>query len=594
MVQTQSPTPVQSPRGEGGDPVAVLEDTLRHARTLLSDERVRALADILERWTGRRFAVLIVGEFKRGKSTLLNALVGEDLLPTGVAPVTAVATGVRSGPRRRAVARFRDGTEREVPPEEVGDYVDEARNPGNRRGVVRVDVELPEGPPPGVVIVDVPGLGSIHRHNTESALAALPDADAALVVASVDPPVGEAELRLLRAVSEHAAHVEVVLNKVDYLGNEDRKAAEEFTRGALGREGFPDTRVWPVSARDGLQARLADDAVGWRRSGMEGLSDHLERFLRAERTALLARSLARKARRLAEQEAALLDVADAAAERSSRELGEIIDAFRARRATLERDSLEAVLVFRHRFEALFAGYPERAAEAWTAPRAALESRLREVLASKGARSRSAAGAAVETAIREAVDGFVGAFLPDEARHLAGAYRQLSGEIGRAAAERAEAVWRLAADLLPIEAPGVDEPAAPPAPRPSVSDLASLRLLLDDLADAAARLLPRRAARARLAARAREEADARYGRAAEQSRETFRRAYDEHFRGLLGTFQEGATRTAHAVEAALGVAEARARDLEQGRGDAATPEGGRRAALSELRERLRELEAPGSK
>jgi hypothetical protein len=589
MAETQAPAPALSPPREAGDPLAALEDTLDRARALLSDERACAAADILGRWTARRFAVLIVGEFKRGKSTLLNALVGEDLLPTGVAPVTAVPTGVRSGPRRRAVARFRDGTEREVSPEEVGDYVDETRNPGNRHGVARVDVELPSGPPSGVVLVDVPGLGSIHRHNTENALATLPDADAALVVASVDPPVGEAELRLLRAVGRHAARVELVLNKVDYLGSDGRTAAEEFTRRALGREGFADTRVWPVSARDGLKARLDRDAVGWRRSGLEELSDHLERFLRDERTTLLARSLTRKARRLVEEEAALLDVQLAAAERSASELRGVIDAFRSRRATLERDSSEAIVILQRRFDTIFAGYPERAAEAWAAPRAALDSRVREILAERDTRSRGAAGRAVEAALGEAVARFVDAFLPEETRRLSAAYETLTADVGRAAAERVDAVWRLAADLLPFERPGAHDPAPPPAPQPSVSGLPSLHLLLDDLAAAAARLLPRHARHRRIAARALEEADARYGRAVEQSREAFRRAYDDHFRGVLGAFQGGAKQTAHAVETVLAAAELRARSLEGERADA-TRDAARRSALREAGERLRRLEA----
>jgi Dynamin family len=589
MAQMRGPTPVPKPPGEAGDPVAGLEHSLHRAGALLSDERARELSDILARWKRRRFAVLIVGEFKRGKSTLLNALVGEDLLPTGVEPVTAVPTGVRSGPRRRARARFRDGTERDVPLDEVRDYVDETRNPGNRRGVARMDIEIPDGPPPGVVLVDVPGLGSIHEHNTESALAALPEADAALVVASVDPPVGEAELRLLRAVSDHAARVEVVLNKVDYLGDEGRKTAEDFTRRTLGGEGLPETPVWPVSARDGLRARLAHDDVGWRRSGMGALSDHLGRFLREERTALLARSLASKAGRLVEQESALVDVQLAAAEKCSKELRGIIEAFRARRTTLERDSAEAVVIFQRRFDALFTGYAERATEAWKPRRDTLASRLRDVLASREARSRSAASKAIEAAVREAVDAFVEAFVPEEARRLAGAYGRLSAEIGRAAAEGAEAVWRLAADLLPFDPPGVDEPVPPPVPPPSVSELASLHLLLDGLADTVARLLPRRAALGRLTARAREEADTRYGRAVEQSRETFRRAYDEHFRGRLGALREAARQTARALEAALAAAEARAGDLEQGRAAAGAPEAARRAALREARERLRPLE-----
>ncbi len=194
MTLTHSTAPTPARPQPIDDPPPVLEQTLIRAGAALSDERAREAARLLDRWRSHSFVALIVGEFKRGKSTLLNALVGQDLLPTGVPPVTAVPTRVRSGPRTRAVARFRDGTEREIRLDQVHDYVDESHNPGNHRGVVSVDVEVPEGPPPGVVLVDVPGLGSTHAHNTEAALAALPEADAALLVESVDPPVGEAEL----------------------------------------------------------------------------------------------------------------------------------------------------------------------------------------------------------------------------------------------------------------------------------------------------------------------------------------------------------------------------------------------------------------
>jgi hypothetical protein len=126
----------------------VLEETLLRAGAILSDERAREAARLLDRWRARRFVALIVGEFKRGKSTLVNALVGRDLLPTGVPPVTAVPTRVSSGPRARAVARFRNGTEREIPLDEIRDYVDESRNPRNHRGVASVDVEVPRAPRP--------------------------------------------------------------------------------------------------------------------------------------------------------------------------------------------------------------------------------------------------------------------------------------------------------------------------------------------------------------------------------------------------------------------------------------------------------------
>ena len=592
MKQTSGPARIASAHEDEDVSSLPLVEALRKAAALVSDERSQEASRLLERWRERSFLTLVVGEFKRGKFTLLNALVGEELLPMGVQPVTTAPTRVGSGPARRAVVRFRDGAEREITTDQVRDYVDEARNPGNRRGVARVDIELPAGLPPGAALVDVPGLGSVHRHNTESALAALPEADAALVVASVDPPIGEAEVRLLRAVREHAARLDVVLNKIDYLDGDGRTAAEDFTRRTLAREGFPDVAVWPVSARDGLRARLSHDDVGWRRSGMEALAASLERLLRRERGALLARSLAKKAARLVDQERALVEIRIAAAERSSRELVEIIDAFRSRRATAERDSAEALVIFRRRFGSIFAGYAERAAAAWRQPRTALEARLRAIRVAESGRSRSVAREAMEAAALEAVRSFLGDFVPEENRRLSTAYDQLCAEVGHAAADGARTVWRLAADLVPFEPPEVEAPSAPPAPRPGGFQLGSLRLLLDGLEDAVARLLPRGAALRRLAAQAREEAQVRYGQAVEQSRETFARAYEEHFAAVLASYEQATKQTARAVETALATAEGRARSLEAGR-DAGPPvDEVKRVSLVDLCAALRRIESAG--
>jgi len=589
MAPTQTPAPLATRPGPPDPQLPDLGDTLRRAAAVLLQERALEASHLLDRWQSRSFVALIVGEFKRGKSTLLNALIGQDLLPTGVPPVTAVPTRVRCGPGSRAVAHFRDGAALKIPLARLKDYVHESRNPGNHQSVVSVDIEVPAGPPAGVVLVDIPGLGSVHKHNTAVALAALPEADAALVVASVDPPVGEAEIGLLRLVREHAARVDVVLNKIDYLDDAGRNTAEVFTRRTLEHEGFGEVHVWPVSARDGLRARASHDDLGWRRSGMEALSTSLARFFEQDRAVVLARSIARKAGRLVAQEWALIEMQRAAAERSSQQLREIIEQFRSRMATAERDSAEDILVFRRRFDSIFAGYAERAAAAWNTPQRAFESKVAEILAGDDTRSRREAWKRMEAAACASADAFIGAFIPQEGQYLGDAYCELCAEVGRATAERAQAVWRLAADLLPFEPPTVEPPVAVPAPRPTALQFGSLRLLLDDLQDAAARLLPRAAALRRLAAQAREEAEARYGRAVEQSRETFSRGYEEHFRGLLTAFDDASKQTASAVARALAAAEDRARALESGSGAVAPLDTARRNALQGLGDTLRRIE-----
>src|SRR3990170_7065969 len=103
----------------------------------------RGSVELAKKLTEQRFVVAVVGEFKRGKSTFINALLGEELLPVGVVPLTSVVTVVTHGPDQRVEVVYEDGTRKDISPEEVSRYVTERHNPGNRLGVRRVNMEHP-------------------------------------------------------------------------------------------------------------------------------------------------------------------------------------------------------------------------------------------------------------------------------------------------------------------------------------------------------------------------------------------------------------------------------------------------------------------
>ncbi|MHB8440386.1 MAG: dynamin family protein, partial [Acidimicrobiales bacterium] len=115
--------------------VVTLREQAREIASLVAewlDLRDRASA-VLARTASSEFRIAVVGEFKRGKSTLLNALVGLDVLPTGVLPVTAVPIELAAGDGS-AVVTFDDGSRRGISLDELDLYTTESQNPGNRRG----------------------------------------------------------------------------------------------------------------------------------------------------------------------------------------------------------------------------------------------------------------------------------------------------------------------------------------------------------------------------------------------------------------------------------------------------------------------------
>jgi len=214
----------------------------------------RAARQWIQRVADGLFYVACVGQFKRGKSTLLNALVGGDLLPMGVVPVTAVVTVLRHGPSGARVHFLDDGAVR-IEPASLASYVSEVENPENKKGVSFVEV-FAESPllASGMCLVDTPGLGSVFLSSDARTRAFLPHIDAALVVLGPDPPISAEELDLVRALSAHVRDFVFVLNKSDRLSGEERDAARAFSERvlseALGRSAGP---LFEVSAVERLR-----------------------------------------------------------------------------------------------------------------------------------------------------------------------------------------------------------------------------------------------------------------------------------------------------------------------------------------------------
>jgi GTP-binding protein EngB required for normal cell division len=204
-----------------------------------------------------RFYVACVGQFKRGKSTLLNALVGYEVVPTGFVPVTAVPTVIRFGDELRARVRMRDGFWRDVALTDLKEYVTEELNPENKKGVDGAEVFVPcPLLSSGMCFVDTPGLGSVFTGNTATTQAFVPHIDAALVVVGADPPIAGEELALVEAVGKQVQHLILVINKADRTSDAERAAAGKFTRDILEKRlRRPMGDVFEVSAAERMERR---------------------------------------------------------------------------------------------------------------------------------------------------------------------------------------------------------------------------------------------------------------------------------------------------------------------------------------------------
>lgn len=286
------------------DPLGALE---RVAVALAADDISGEARATAARVHEGRFFVACLGQFKRGKSTLLNALVEAAVLPVGVTPVTAVVTVLRHGRAIEARVRIGDEPWRRVETSELSAYVSEIENPENVKNVTGVEVFVPSPLlSSGLCLVDTPGIGSVFAGNTEATRAFVPHIDAALVVLGADPPISGDELRLVETVAKEVRDFVFVLAKADRLRGDEVAQAKAFTEGIL-KKTVPDARVLEISALERVEG-------GAHTRDWASLIDSLEALARTRGAELVAvaerRAIARIAatldREVAERRSALV------------------------------------------------------------------------------------------------------------------------------------------------------------------------------------------------------------------------------------------------------------------------------------------------
>ena len=199
------------------------------------------LATIIDRLETDTFEIAVFGRVSSGKSSLLNHIAEQDLLPVGVNPITAVPTRLAYGPESRATAWFADRKAEQFSVEHLAEYVTEQRNPGNIQHVTRIVVELPaQRLREGVVYVDTPGLGSLATSGAAETRAYLPRCDLGVVLIDAGSTLTQDDLATIQTLYDAGIPASVLLSKSDLLAPADRERALQYVadhiRSDLGVE----------------------------------------------------------------------------------------------------------------------------------------------------------------------------------------------------------------------------------------------------------------------------------------------------------------------------------------------------------------------
>jgi len=252
--------------------------------------------------------VVVLGLFKRGKSTLINALIGEQIAPVAITPLTAIITFFQYSDTRKVEIVFENNSTQIVPVSNIAAYVSEDLNPENMLKVKQVNVWVPAVILKNLVLVDTPGLGSLHENNSETTVSFIPKIDAALFVLSADLPMSKADGEFLKSISNRVPKLIFLLNKKDLLNAEELEQLRAFNIKSIAKQtgaNISSIDLLPLSAKQYLASSSEELRF---ESGITGLKNKLLKLEGAEANNLIQEAATKRIQAVVNQNIQLLNL----------------------------------------------------------------------------------------------------------------------------------------------------------------------------------------------------------------------------------------------------------------------------------------------
>lgn len=272
--------------------IRLLENQLDRLKVFRFDSRYRSLlgegfTELLARWEkdilSRRddpFTLVICGEFKRGKSSLINALLGEDVTPVNVTAETVTLNRISYGPHSNE-AVLSGGKHLRLSDEEM--QRDHLENLMRQSGLSfrQIELQRPNEFLKKAVVVDTPGLGDSMQDFTEMVEEALAQADAVVYVFSVNYPLSQTEQLFLKTMIVPQRYTDLLLvgNYLDTLNSEEDYGRIKKLLASRIQNLLPGQEPWLLSALDERCRQLGEERPNPEMAG--ALAEHFDRF-RAE------------------------------------------------------------------------------------------------------------------------------------------------------------------------------------------------------------------------------------------------------------------------------------------------------------------------
>ncbi len=253
------------------------------------------IKEIIEKYEKKEFMLVAAGEARRGKSSLLNALINEviPIFPVDINVCTNVVTYLRYGKKEKieAISQKENGNCKieEITREQIQDYVSEKGNPNNYKNVTALNVYLPnEFLRNGIVVVDTPGVGSLNIVHAQTSYSVLPDADLLLFVSDTYAGFTESELSFLKRGYEYCQNILFPITKIDKNAEydvivEDNRKKIHDTIGMSDN----DIKVIPVSSLSKIKYLEKGTSMYYENSNFEELEQCIQATIEQTRAEVM-------------------------------------------------------------------------------------------------------------------------------------------------------------------------------------------------------------------------------------------------------------------------------------------------------------------
>ena len=429
-----------------------LQEIVQNLSQINEDSGGKRLNEVSDKLTLEQFNLVVMGQFKRGKSTLINALLGAEILPTAIVPLTSIVTIIRYGKESKAEVRYLNDNKEDIQLSDIPKFVTEKENPKNKLGVKDVDVFYPSDYlKNGVRIIDTPGVGSVFKHNTDVAYAYLPYVDAGIFIVTPDPPLGVAEHRFLKEVREHADKFFFVLNKIDLVDEKDLAESIAFTDDLLRKTLEKPVNLYPVSAKFALTGKLQGDSEKLARSGVLTFERDLTDFLHCEKGKTFLHSVISSLLKYIADETMACKLEQEAARLTVEELKSKITSFEKYAKTTIKDRDRQGFILDGHINKLQQGLDENLAALKKEDLPVLLGKLDKVFSQKTARNPSSheLEKEMENYVFEEIKTIFIAFRKNETEKIAAALEEIYLDIAKRTNDIIENIVKMTSDLFQV-------------------------------------------------------------------------------------------------------------------------------------------------